>query len=118
MGPEHVVGWSDAVDPFSAETLEQWKEGKEFHLLPGKTVHTVRAITGRLKTRAVNFLGQSFSKDQKYAAGADGVLLRVLLRMVALMYWSLCVMDVRLSCWLLRCSRRLVPPWFRCPRCF
>ncbi|CAE7316507.1 unnamed protein product [Symbiodinium sp. KB8] len=94
MGPEHVVGWSDAVDPFSAETLEQWKEGKEFHLLPGKTVHTVRAITGRLKTRAVNFLGQSFSKDQKYAAGADGVLLRVLLRMVALMYWSLCVMDV------------------------
>ncbi|CAE7349245.1 unnamed protein product [Symbiodinium necroappetens] len=86
MGAEHVVGWSDAVDPFSAETLEQWKEGKEFHLLPGKTVHTVRAITGRLKTRAVicgNFLGQSFSKDQKYAAGADGALLRVLLRMEA-----------------------------------
>ena len=66
--------------------------------MPGKTVHTIKAFTGRLKSRAVicgNFLGQTFSKEQKYAAGADSVLIRILLRMAALMTWSLCVMDVR-----------------------
>ena len=36
-----------------------------------------------------------FSKDEKYAAGADGVLIRVVLHMVALMAWTLCMMDVR-----------------------
>ena len=96
---ESLIRENDAVEPFPEETLEQWKkEGREFDLVPGKTVHTVKAFTGRLKTRAVicgNFLGQSFSKDQKYAAGADGVLTRVILRMVALMAWSLCVLDVR-----------------------
>ena len=96
---ESLVRENDAVEPFSEETLEQWKkEGREFDLVPGKTVHTVKAFTGRLKTRAVicgNFLGQNFSKDQKYAAGADGVLTRILLRMVALMAWSICVIDVR-----------------------
>ena len=96
---ESLIRENEAVEPFAEETLEQWKrEGKDFDLVPGKTVHTVKAFTGRLKTRAVicgNFLGQTFSKDQKYAAGADGVLIRVLLRMVTLMAWTLCVMDVR-----------------------
>ncbi|CAE7580175.1 RE2, partial [Symbiodinium sp. CCMP2456] len=67
---ESLVRDNEAVEPFPPETLEQWKkEGKEFDLVPGKTVHTVKAFTGRLKSRAVicgNFLGQSFSKDQKY----------------------------------------------------
>ncbi|CAE7234210.1 RE1, partial [Symbiodinium necroappetens] len=96
---ESLIRENEAVEPFAEETLEQWKrEGKDFDLVPGKTVHTVKAFTGRLKTRAVicgNFLGQTFSKDQKYAAGADGVLIRVVLRMVALIAWALCVMDVR-----------------------
>ena len=96
---ESLVRENDAVEPFPEETLEQWKrEGREFELVPGKTVHTIKAFTGRLKSRAVicgNFLGQTFSKEQKYAAGADSVLIRILLRMVALMSWSLCVMDVR-----------------------
>ena len=96
---ESLVRENEAVEPFPEETLEQWKkEGKDFDLVPGKTVHTVKAFTGRLKTRAVicgNFLGQTFSKDQKYAAGADGVLIRVVLRMVALMAWTIGVMDVR-----------------------
>ncbi|CAE7948229.1 putative mitochondrial protein [Symbiodinium microadriaticum] len=96
---ESLIRENDAVEPFPEEMLEQWKkEGREFDLVPGKTVHTVKALTGRLKTRAVicgNFLGQSFSKDQKYAAGADGVLTRVILRIVALTAWSLCVLDVR-----------------------
>ncbi|OLQ15613.1 Copia protein [Symbiodinium microadriaticum] len=96
---ESLVRENEAVEPFPVEKLEQWKkEGKDFDLVPGKTVHTVKAFTGRLKTRAVicgNFLGQTFSKDQKYAAGADGVLIRVVLRMVALMAWTIGVMDVR-----------------------
>ena len=96
---ESLIRENDAVEPFAEETLEQWKkEGREFDLVPGKTVHTIKAFTGRLKTRAVicgNFLGQTFTKEQKYAAGADGVLIRILLRMVALRGWRLCVMDVR-----------------------
>ena len=96
---ESFVRENDAVEPFPEEMLELWKkEGREFDLVPGKTVHTIKAFTGRLKSRAVicgNFLGQTFSKEQKYAAGADSVLIRILLRMVALMGWSLCVMDVR-----------------------
>ena len=95
---ESLVRENDAVEPFPEKTLEQWKkEGRKFDLVPGKTVHT-KAFTGRLKSRAVicgNFLGQTFSNEQKYAAGADSVLIRVLLRMVALMTWSICVMDVR-----------------------
>ena len=96
---ESLVRENEAVEPFPEETLELWrKEGREFDLVPGKTVHTIKAFTGRLKSRAVicgNFLGQTFSKEQKYAAGADSVLIRILLRMAALMTWSLCVMDVR-----------------------
>ncbi|CAE7720268.1 unnamed protein product, partial [Symbiodinium necroappetens] len=80
---ESLIRENEAVEPFPEEKLEQWKqEGKDFDLVPGKTVHTVKAFMGRLKTRAVicgNFLGQSFSKDQKYAAGADGVLTRIAL---------------------------------------
>ena len=90
---ESLVRENDAVEPFPEEMLELWKkEGREFDLVPGKTVHTIKAFTGRLKSRAVicgNFLGQTFSKEQKYAAGADSVLIRILLRMVALMGWSL-----------------------------
>ncbi|CAE7031319.1 RE2 [Symbiodinium sp. CCMP2592] len=96
---ESLVRENDAVEPFDEKLLDQWRrEGREFDLVPGKTVHTVKAFTGRLKTRAVicgNFLGQNFSKDQKYAAGADGVLTRILFRMIALVMWSVCVMDVR-----------------------
>ncbi|CAE7940779.1 RE1, partial [Symbiodinium sp. KB8] len=96
---EALVRENDAVEPFPEEILEQWrKEGKEFDLVPGKTVHTIKAFTGRLKTRAVicgNFLGQCFTKAQKYAAGADGVLIRLLLREAALRRWRLCVLDVR-----------------------
>ena len=96
---EALIRENDAVEPFPEETLEQWKkEGREFDLVPGKTVHTVKAFTGRLKTRAVicgNFLGQCFTKDQKYASGADSVLIRLVLRECALRGWSLCVLDVR-----------------------
>ncbi|CAE7867461.1 unnamed protein product, partial [Symbiodinium necroappetens] len=92
---EALIRENDAVEPFPEETLEQWrKEGKEFDLVPGKTVHTIKAFTGRLKTRAVicgNFLGQCFTKAQKYAAG----LIRLLLREVALRKWRVCVIDVR-----------------------
>ena len=96
---EALIRENDAVEPFPEETLEKWrKEGKEFDLVPGKTVHTIKAFTGRLKTRAVicgNFLGQCFTKAQKYAAGADSVLIRLLLREVALRKWRVCVIDVR-----------------------
>ena len=96
---EALIRENDAVEPFPEETLEQWrKEGKQFDLVPGKTVHTIKAFTGRLKTRAVicgNFLGQCFTKAQKYAAGADSVLIRLLLREVALRKWRVCVIDVR-----------------------
>ena len=96
---EALVRENDALKPFPEETLEQWrKEGREFDLVQGKTVHTKKAFTGRLKTRAVicgNFLGQCFTKDQKYASGADSVLIRLVLRECALQRWNLCVIDVR-----------------------
>ena len=96
---EALVRENDAVEPFPEETLELWKkEGQDFDLVPGKTVHTIKAFSGRLKTRAVicgNFLGQCFTRDQKYASGADSVLIRLVLRECALQCWSLCVIDVR-----------------------
>ena len=67
-------------------------------MVPGKSVHTVKAFTGRLKTRAVicgNYLDHVFSKEQKFAAGADSTLIRCLLRLVATENWDLGALDVR-----------------------
>ena len=71
---------NQAVHPFTQEQLDQWdREVKEYDLVPGKTVHSRKAFTGRLKTRAVvcgNYIADSYSKAEKFAAGADGVLVR------------------------------------------
>ena len=84
---------NSAVSPFSQEELEAWdKEGKEYDLVPGKTVHSKKAFSGRLKTRAVvcgNYIADSYSKEEKFASGADGVLVRCCLRVCARRAWDL-----------------------------
>ena len=66
--------------------------GKEFDLVPGKTVHTKKAFTGRL---CGNFLSQSVAREQKYAAKPDGVLIRLVLREAAMRGWRIGVLDVK-----------------------
>ncbi|CAE7283572.1 RE1 [Symbiodinium sp. CCMP2592] len=96
---ESLVRENEAVEPFSEAQLQEWKDaGRDYDLVPGKTVHTIKAFSGRLKTRAVicgNFLAQSFAREQKYAAGADSVLIRLVLREAARRGWRLAVLDVK-----------------------
>ena len=90
---------NQAVSPFTQEQLDEWdREGKEYDLVPGKTVHSKKAFTGRLKTRAVvcgNYIADSYSKAEKFAAGADGVLVRCCLRVCARRSWDLGALDIR-----------------------
>ena len=87
-----------AVRPFTQEELDAWdKEGREYDLMPGKTVHSRKAFTGRLKTRAVvcgNYIFDSYSKAEKFASGADGVLVRCCLRVCARRAWDLGALDI------------------------
>ncbi|CAE7711414.1 unnamed protein product [Symbiodinium sp. CCMP2592] len=96
---ESLVRENEAVEPFTEAQLQEWKDaGRDYDLVPGKTVHTIKAFSGRLKTRAVicgNFLAQSFAREQKYAAGADSVLIRLVLREAARRGWRLAVLDVK-----------------------
>ena len=66
---------NSAVSPFSQEELEAWdKEGKEYDLVPGKTVHSKNAFSGRLKTRAVvcgNYIADSYSKGTAFVFALD-----------------------------------------------
>ena len=90
---------NSAVRPFTQEELDAWdREGKEYDLVPGKTVHSRKAFSGRLKTRAVvcgNFIADSYSKAEKFAAGADGVLVRCCLRVCARRSWDIGALDIR-----------------------
>ena len=90
---------NSAVSPFTQEELDAWdREGKEYDLVPGKTVHSKKAFSGRLKTRAVvcgNYIADSYSKAEKFASGADGVLVRCCLRVCARRSWDIGALDIR-----------------------
>ena len=90
---------NQAVHPFTQEQLDEWdRQGIEYDLVPGKTVHSKKAFTGRLKTRAVvcgNYIADSYSKAEKFAAGADGVLVRCCLRLCAERSWDIGALDIR-----------------------
>ena len=114
---------NQAVHPFTQEQLDEWdREGKEYDLVPGKTVHSRKAFTGRLKTRAVvcgNYIADTYSKAEKFAAGADGVLVRCCLRLCAERSWDIGALDIRTALLLAPLLYRAARPTIvRVPRVF
>ena len=114
---------NQAVHPFTQEQLDEWdRQGIEHDLAPGKTVHSKKAFTGRLKTRAVvcgNYIADSYSKAEKFAAGADGVLVRCCLRLCAERSWDIGALDIRTAFLLAPLLYREARPTIaRAPRIF
>ena len=114
---------NQAVHPFTQEQLDEWdREGREYDLVPGKTVHSRKAFTGRLKTRAVvckNYIADSYLKAEKFAAGADGVLVRCCLRLCAERSWDIGALDIRTEFLLAPLQNREARPTLvRVPRVF
>ena len=89
-----------AVEPLPAETLQHWRaQEKKFQVIPSKLVHTLKAHTGRKKTRCVccgNMEEVSlFNRNECYAGGVDATALRAVLRMAASWEWSISSFDVK-----------------------
>ena len=95
-----LVTTHQAVEPLPAETLQEWRiQGKKFQIIPSKLVHTLKAHTGRRKTRCVccgNMEEVSlFSRNECYAGGVDATALRATLRVTSAWGWSISSFDVR-----------------------
>ena len=95
-----LVTTHQAVEPLSADTLQEWRsQGRKFQIIPSKLVHTLKAHTGRKKTRCVccgNMEEVSlFSRSECYAGGVDATALRAVLRIGSAWEWSISTFDVR-----------------------
>ena len=72
--------------------------GLPIELLPGKMVHTRKAGSGDYRSRAVvcgNYAETSSSEC--YAGGADGPMIRAMVKTCALQHWCLSASDVRVA---------------------
>ena len=95
-----LVTTHQAVEPLPAESLRDWRaQGKKFQIIPSKLVHTLKAHTGRKKTRCVccgNMEEVSlFNRSECYAGGVDATALRAVLRTASAWEWSISSFDVR-----------------------
>ena len=75
------------------------RKGKSFQVIPSKLAHTLKAHTGRRKTRCVccgNMEEVSlFNRSECYAGGVDATALRAVLRVASACEWSISSFDVR-----------------------
>ena len=97
---DSLVKTHEAVCPLDAEELQEWRDqGRKFQIIPSKLVHTLKAHTGRRKTRCVccgNMEEVSlFNRHECYAGGVDATALRAALRVVSAWEWSISSFDVR-----------------------
>ena len=94
---ESLVSKTEAVEPLSEEGFQELCKTHVVELISGKSVHTIKAYTGRLKTRGVgcgNYLhGEKRTKLDTFSGGIDASSLR-LLRNAALRQWRVATLDV------------------------
>ena len=97
---QQLVVQKEAVKQMPKSKLYEMAESKQLpiELLPGKMVHTRKAGSGAYRSRAVvcgNY--QEASAEERYAGGADGNQIRMMLRTTALQRWALAGTDVRVA---------------------
>ena len=97
---QQLVVQKEAVKQMPKSKLYEIAERKQLpiELLPGKMVHTRKAGSGAYRSRAVvcgNY--QEASAEERYAGGADGNQIRMMLRTAALQRWALAGTDVRVA---------------------
>ena len=97
---QQLVVQKEAVKQMPKNKLYEIAESKQLpiELLPGKMVHTRKAGSGAYRSRAVvcgNY--QEASAEERYAGGADGNQIRMMLRTAALQRWALAGTDVRVA---------------------
>ena len=86
-----------AVEPLSEGGFQELCKDHVVELIPGKSVHTIKAYTGRLKTRGVgcgNYQhGEKRTKLDTFSGGIDARSLRSMLRNAALRQWKVGTLD-------------------------
>ena len=97
---QQLVTQKQAVRQMKRSDLQRISEerGLPIELLPGKMVHTRKAVSGAYRSRAVvcgNY--EQASDDEKYAGGADGMQIRAMTRTAALKRWSIAGTDIRVA---------------------
>ena len=93
-----MVSKTEAVEPLSEEGFQELCQTHVVELIPGKSVHTIKAYTGRLKTRGVGcgnyHHGEKRTKLDTFSGGIDAHSLRLMLRNAALRQWKVGTLDV------------------------
>ena len=77
-----LVSNTEAVEPLSVEAFQELCKSHVVELIPGKSVYTIKAYTGRLKTRGVGCGNDQHGLDT-FSGGVDAHSLRLLLRNAA-----------------------------------
>ena len=95
-----LVKTHQAVSPLQGTELQNWRsQGKKFQVIPSKLVHTLKAHTGRRKTRCVCCGNMEevalFNRNECYAGGVDATALRAVLRVTAAWEWAISSFDVK-----------------------
>ena len=97
---DQLVNNKQAVRQITRDELRRLsqEENLPIEILPGKMVHTRKAGSGDYRSRAVvcgNYAEASTAEC--YAGGADGPLLRAMVKTCALKSWQLAASDVRVA---------------------
>ena len=97
---DQLVNQKKAVRQITREELRRLSEetGRPIELLPGKMVHTRKAVSGDYRSRAVvcgNF--SEATSAECYAGGADGTQIRAAVKCAALKNWQLAATDIRVA---------------------
>ena len=95
---ESLVSKTEAAEPLSEEAFQELCKTHVVELIPGKSVHTIKAYTGRLKTRGVgcgNYQrGEKGTKLDTFSGGIDAHSLGLVLRNAALRQWKVGTLGV------------------------
>ena len=89
---------TEAIEPLSEEAFQNLCKSHVVELIPGKSVDTIKAYSGRLKTRGVgcgNYQhGEKRTNTDTFSGGIDAHSLLLLIRNAALRQWSAGTLDV------------------------
>ena len=97
---DQLIHNKKAVRQITREELRELDQtsGLPIELLPGKMVHTRKAVSGDFRSRAVvcgNF--SEATTAECYAGGADGVQIRAVIKCAAMKQWQLAATDIRVA---------------------
>ena len=95
---ESLVGKTKAVESLSEEAFQELCTTHVVELIPGKSIHTIKAYTGRLKTSGVGCgncqHGEKRTKLDTFSGRIVAHSLRLMLRNADLRQWTVRILDV------------------------